>query len=160
MTALGRLVAVVIIAAVGILAVGRLVTMLGNPAVGLPRPPAIFGNPAKDPVSGGGSDGCVAQAAPAPKLSLTPSRGGIKTKIMVRGVGFVRNGLVKISFHATDMGEVNTDCAGQFSATLAIPDPGFYSHFGNSQFDIHTTEYDGHGTYVGNGDSKSFFLTG
>ena len=102
-------------------------------------------------------DLCTGASAPA--LTLQPNRGDINTKITAIGVGFVRNGKVKLTFHATDMGEADTDCAGHFSITAPIPNPNFYAHFPNEQFDIHTTEYTGTGQYTGNGDSKPFYLT-
>jgi hypothetical protein len=97
--------------------------------------------------------------ASAPVLTLQPNRGDINTKITASGVGFVRNGKVRLLFSADYMGEVTTDCAGKFSITAPIPNPDFFAHFLNGQFDIHTTEYTGTGQYTGNGDSKPFYLT-
>jgi hypothetical protein len=102
---------------------------------------------------------CPQTPAPAPVLTVQPDRGGLRTTIVASGVGFVRNGRVKLRFHSHEMGWADTDCAGRFSVELSIPNQEFYGHFLGTQFAIGTTEYAGHGHYTGNGDDAPFMLT-
>jgi hypothetical protein len=97
-----------------------------------------------------------------PELTLSPTQGSVETEITVSGTGFIPNGIVEIVFHADHMGEVQTDCHGAFTATLAIPQKDFYRNFPNQSFDVHTTELTSGGQYQGNGDfnGAQFHVTG
>lgn len=101
---------------------------------------------------------CSVQRAPAPELAVSPSRGPVTTAIQVSGVGFVGNGKVELYFHADYMGEARTDCAGTFAVTVTIPNQDDYQK-SPGQKTISTTQRDGAGGYVGNGDSAYFELT-
>jgi serine/threonine-protein kinase len=105
--------------------------------------------PAQDP-------GCPS----APGLSLSPTSGGLSTRITVSGSGVVHNGRVKVYFHADVMGSAVTTGGGCFQVTLPIPNADFYAHFPNQRFEVGIVEYDINGNYVGNGpDGQSFLVT-
>jgi len=114
------------------------------------------------PDQGQGSGGSDCGRAERPVLTLSPTQGTINTKITVSGVGFIPNGHVNITFHASQMGEATTDCHGAFGLTLPIPEKEFYQHFPNQSFDVHATEWTSSGQYQGNGDfnGAQFHLLG
>nr|WP_272918017.1 hypothetical protein [Actinomadura rayongensis] len=91
-------------------------------------------------------------------LTITPSSGGTRTRITVRGTGVVANGSVRIHFYADTMGTARTDSGGCFRARLPIPRPDFYAHFPGTRFDVYVTEYDPAGNYSGNGPGRVGFL--
>jgi hypothetical protein len=68
---------------------------------------------------------------------------------------------VALTFWTDQMGDrVRTDCAGNFTATRDIPNPGSYSVFGPKDWTIITEEYDSHDAYVGNGTTATYSYTG
>ncbi|MFI8891730.1 hypothetical protein [Streptomyces paradoxus] len=69
-----------------------------------------------------------------------------------------RDGLVKLAFHATAMGEAHTDGNGDFTARMSLPSPDFYGRFPGQTFSISTTEYTRDGTYQGNGPGVGFHV--
>ncbi|GGV13071.1 hypothetical protein GCM10010260_60000 [Streptomyces filipinensis] len=93
----------------------------------------------------------------APKeLRVSPESGPAASTVTVSGSGFIHNGLVKLTFHATSMGEVESDGNGDFTARMRLPDPEFYGHFPGQTFSISSTEYTRDGTYQGNGPDARF----
>lgn len=93
----------------------------------------------------------------APKeLRVSPRSGPAASTVTVSGSGFIHDGLVRLTFHATAMGEVQSDGNGDFTARMRLPDPGFYGHFPGQTFSISTTEYTRDGTYQGNGPAVGF----
>jgi hypothetical protein len=117
--------------------------------------------PNQEAPAGGNAAGDCGRAELA-DLTVSPTQGGINTKITVSGVGYVPNGKVSITFHASPMGSAPTDCHGVFRVTLPIPNRDFFSHFPNQSFTVHATEWSSSGQYQGNGDfdGAQFLLTG
>lgn len=93
------------------------------------------------------------------KLKISPKRGSIRTTITLTGSGFIRNGQVRLTFHATQMGVARTDGKGRFKVRMRIPSPDFYAHFPGQTFSISTTEWTRDGGYAGNGPRAGFHLT-
>ncbi|MFI9821059.1 hypothetical protein ACIHFC_11395 [Streptomyces sp. NPDC052013] len=106
----------------------------------------------KDPALGSDS-----HAAPQ-QLSVSPRSGSMWTTVTVTGSGFTRNGVVRLTFHATAMGAVNIDGDGDFTARMRLPSPDFYSRFPGQTFVISTTEYTRDGAYQGNGPVAAFHV--
>ncbi|MBN6054354.1 hypothetical protein JYK22_20610, partial [Nonomuraea sp. RK-328] len=129
----------------------------------LPRvdPPSWLSGPSAGsgpgPGTSGGSDSYTERGAP--KLRISPKRGSARTTITVTGSGFIRNGQVKLTFHAHHMGTARTDGKGRFKARMRIPNAGFYGHFPGQTFSISTTEWTRGGAYQGNGPRIGFHLT-
>jgi hypothetical protein len=125
-----------------------------------------FGS-ATPPWSSGSSAGSGSHPDTAPEddtysapeeLRVSPRSGSAHTTVTVTGSGFIRDGRVKLTFHATAMGEARTDGDGDFTARMRLPSPDFYGRFPGQTFSINTTEYTRDGTYQGNGPGVGFHI--
>ncbi|NUW31070.1 hypothetical protein HTZ77_06500 [Nonomuraea sp. SMC257] len=105
-----------------------------------------------------GGSGSYAERG-TPKLKISPRSGSVRTTITVTGSGFIRDGQVRLIFHAHLMGTARTDGKGRFKARMRIPDADFYGHFPGQTFSISTTEWTRDGTYQRNGPRVGFHLT-
>ncbi|MEV0197575.1 hypothetical protein [Nonomuraea sp. NPDC050691] len=109
------------------------------------------------PGTSGGSGAYAGRGEP--RLKISPRRGSARTTITVTGSGFIRNGQVRLTFHAHLMGTAKTDGTGRFKTRMRVPNAGFYGHFPGQTFSISTTEWTRDGVYQGNGPRVGFHLT-
>lgn len=128
-----------------------------EPAAPPPQPPPLTVQQGES-----SSDGGCGSSGPRPVLTVSPGSGPADTFVTVSGTGHIKNGVVSLTFHADEMGEATTDCAGSFSVSLSIPNADSYRRFAGQTFEIHGTEYTSGGVYQGNGDFNGapFTITG
>lgn len=129
----------------------------GAPDLGSLTPPWSSGSSAGPGTYPDTTPGDDTYSAPE-ELRVSPRSGSAYTTVTVTGSGFIRDGLVKLTFHATAMGEARTDGDGDFSARMRLPSPDFYGRFPGQTFSISATEYTRDGTYQGNGPAVEFHV--
>ena len=124
------------------------------PAPSAPAPPAPIPTLTTPTLTTRQPDG---ECSSVPGLTVSPSSGDVSTLITVSGFGVVADGMVEVIFHADVMGSATTTGDGCFQVTVPIPNA---DHYGSlpGPYDIHITEFDSDGTYVGNGPHRQSFL--